>query len=289
MYDVFLLSALLGTSFSFPQAVGPTPIEVAIRCEDHQLSGQFYANVSAEVAPTVILVRGFPGGEGDDAGMGQQLSQRGVNVLTFNYSGTYRSEGVCTLENNLRDIQAACSYIRQGDVVERFRIDTSRIILGGYSHGGGMALIYAAAHPEIRRLLSIAGNDFGEFAREYSHNKDMARMLDTAFDKLKAPEGPVRFSGRQVLKDLAARPEPYDLRLSAPRLADRDILLVGGWDDRYVTVEYFVVPFYRALKSASATNVRIIAFSSNHSFRNVREDLAAEIIRWVHADPFKAK
>jgi dienelactone hydrolase len=284
VYGVFLLSAFLGTSLSYPQTVDRTPVEVAIPCEDHQLRGQFYANVSAEVAPTVILVQGFPGAKGDDLELGQKLPPRGVNMLTFKYSGTYGSEGVFTLENNLKDIQAACNFIRQANVIERFRIDTSRIILGGYSHGGGMSLLYAATHPEIRRLLSIAGDDFGEFAREYSRNADMARMLDTSFDKLMAPNGPVRFSGRQVLKDLAARPEPYDLRLSAPRLADRDILLVGGWDDPYVTVENFVVPVYRALKSAKATNVRIIAFPTNHGFRNVREDLAAEIIRWVHAD-----
>jgi dipeptidyl aminopeptidase/acylaminoacyl peptidase len=289
LLGVSLLSTFLGISLSFPQTVDQTSVEVAIRCEDHQLAGQFYANASAEVAPTVILVRGFPGGKGDDLELGQILSQRGVNMLTFNYSGTYRSEGVYTLEITFKDIQAACNFIHQSDVVEKFRIDTSRIILGGYSHGGGMVLIYAASHPEIRRVFSIAGNDFGEFAREYTRNADMARNLDTAFDRMKAPNGPVRFSGRQILKDFAARPEPFDLRLWAPRLADRDILLVGGWDDPYVTVENFVVPFYRALKSANATNVRIIAFPTNHSFRNVRDDLASEVIRWVQADPFRSQ
>jgi alpha/beta superfamily hydrolase len=100
-------------------------------------------------------------------GLAGSLSQRGINVLFFNYRGTYRSEGTYTLAGAVEDIGAAMEYLRRESVVRRFQVEPSRIMLGGYSTGGGLSLIYAAAHPEIRRVFSTAGANYGELLREY--------------------------------------------------------------------------------------------------------------------------
>ncbi|PIU44496.1 MAG: hypothetical protein COS95_08695 [Ignavibacteriales bacterium CG07_land_8_20_14_0_80_59_12] len=71
------------------------------------------------------------------------------------------------------------------------------------------------------------------------------------------------------------------MRVSAPQLVTRDILLIGGWDDSNVTVENHLLPLYRVLKKAGATKIRFITFQTDHSFRNVREELATELIRWI--------
>jgi len=144
-----------------------------------------------------------------------------------------------------------------------------------------MALAYAAGHPEIKRIFSIAGTDHDEFAREYMRNSTFSEMIDAMFEELKFPTGPVHFEGKEAIKVLTQNPDPYDLRLSATALANRDILLIGGWDDLNVTIEQHILPFYRALIDANARKLQIIAFQDNHAFERSREELAATVVRWV--------
>lgn len=213
------------------------------------------------------------------------MSPHGINALTFNYRGTHQSKGTFSLQNTLEDIRAAIEYLQGDDVIREFQVDTSRLVLGGYSYGGGMALAYAAGHPEIKRIFSIAGTDHDEFAREYMRNSTFSEMIDAMFEELKFPTGPVHFpvhfEGKEAIKVLTQNPDPYDLRLSATALANRDILLIGGWDDLNVTIEQHILPFYRALIDANARKLQIIAFQDNHAFERSREELAATVVRWV--------
>lgn len=272
----------------FSPLIGQTDTKISVpitfESQGNTLKGKFFHAKTSDQALTLILLHGFPGDQEDVLGLGQKLATAGFNVLTFNYSGTHRSEGQFNMQNTLKDIRAAYEYVHRSDAVLRFHIDTTRIVLGGYSYGGGMALTYAAQHPEIRRVISIAGNDHGEFAREYLRNPQMAQTMDSVFDKLKAPEGPIHFEGRGVLKKLAANPAPFDLRLSANNLASRDILLMGGWEDKQVTIDHNLLPFYRALKKAGASKIRFVTYHTDHSFRAVREELAVQLIQWMQAD-----
>ncbi|MCJ7736841.1 MAG: S9 family peptidase [Anaerolineae bacterium] len=213
--------------------------------------------------------------------LGQPMSQHGINSLTFNYQGTHQSEGTYSLRNTLKDIQAAIEYLHQDDVINEFKIDTGRLILGGYSYGGGMALAYAASHPEINRIVSIAGTDHGEFAREYIRNSTFAEMIDASFEEMKFPAGPVHFGGKEVIPKLTQDPDPYDLRLSAVALANRDILLIGGWDDPNVSIEHHILPLYRALVASNALRVRVIAFQDDHAFEKSRGELAHIVADWI--------
>jgi pimeloyl-ACP methyl ester carboxylesterase len=247
----------------------------------YKIQGKFYLAVIEPIFATVLLLPGFPGNEDDVLELGQRMSRHGFNTLTFNYRGTHKSEGTFSLQNTLEDIQAASAYLHQERVIREFQVNASELVLGGYSYGGGMALAYAANHPEIKRIFSMAGTDHGEFAREYERNPAMAEMIDAMFKELESPAGPVRFTGKAVIEELVQNPAPYDLRSNAAALADRDILLIGGWDDPNVTIEHNVLPFYRALVEANAREVQIAAFQDNHAFERSREELAAIVIRWV--------
>jgi pimeloyl-ACP methyl ester carboxylesterase len=249
--------------------------------QGHKIRGEFHLVEGGATTHTVLLLPGFPGNVEDVLELGQRMSRHGFNTLTFNYRGTHKSEGTFSLQNTLEDIQAAFAYLHQERVIREFQVNTSELVLGGYSYGGGMALAYAANHPEIRRIFSIAGTDHGEFAREYERNPAFAEMISAEFEELKPPTGPVHFEGREAVKELTQNPDPYDLKLGATALADRDILLIGGWDDPNVTIEHHVLPLYRALVEANARKVQIAAFQDNHAFERSREELAAIVIRWV--------
>jgi esterase/lipase len=278
---VFLL---LFFTFTYSQLLYPE--DITVDRDGVQLKGKFYIAEGKEIFPSAILLQGFPGGEMDVLGVGEKLSEVGINALTFNYSGIHQSEGEFNFDNSQKDIEAVFEFIHQSENIQKYKIDTTRIILGGYSYGGGMALTYAANHPEIEEVFSIAGNDHGAFMKEYNRNPEMQKEIDQMFDELKAETEIVRFGPGGTVKEIAEMNiielnPTYDLRYCSPLLVQKRILLIAGWDDHGVSIENIVLPLYRELKKDKAENIKIIAFQDNHSFKNSRDELARMIIEWI--------
>ncbi len=271
-------------------AQGQTVHDVTIERDGIKLKGKFYLAGDEGKFSTVILLPGFPGNERDVLGIGEKLSQAGINALTFNYAGTYQSQGLVSFENNQKDIQAAFDFINNPENISKFKIDESLTYLGGWCHGGGMALVYAAVHPEVTTVFSIAGNDFGEFLREYARNDEMKKMIDQMFLNLTAPKGPARFETgalpHEMVKDGVIKIDSiFDIKKNAASLAEKDILLIGGWNDVQTTIELIVLPIYRALQNENANRVKMLAFQDDHYFKNTREELAKTLIDWIKTAP----
>ncbi|WP_372950904.1 alpha/beta hydrolase family protein, partial [Mariniphaga sp.] len=249
------------------------------------LQGKFYKTYKKGKLPTILLSSGLPGNEDDELGICKKLQESGINAMMFNYSGTHNSQGDWSWDNTQEDIQAALNFLYQKESISKFNIDTTCIILGGYSYGGGMALSYAVNHSKIQNVFSIAGTDHGAFMKEYIRNSELKAGFDNWFASITAPGGPVRVSSGASPKEIAAKGidqlnPAYSLIESAPLLASKNILLIGGWDDLSNSIER-TLPLYRALKNQNAQNIAIIAFQDDHSFKNSREDLANVIISWV--------
>jgi dienelactone hydrolase len=257
------------------------PVAIAIDSEGFEMRGRFFPASAARPSPTVLLIPGYPGNPEDVLGMGARLSREGINVLMVNPRGTHESEGTFTFAGSLLDIEAALGWLRTSEAADPFNIDTANIFLGGYSWGGGMSLAYAATDPQAQRLISIAGNDHGEFIREFQRNEMMAEMIRDMLRSTKAPEGPVRFDLEATLAELVEGEETYGLRENAERLSDRSILLIGGWADTGVTVDRVLLPFYRALEQHEAEDVTFLVYHDDHGFGNVRDQLASDIAGWI--------
>ena len=227
------------------------------------------------------MLQGSPGNEEDVLGLGANFAQNGYNVLTFNYSGTHRSEGLSSFANSQLDIAAAYRFLHE---TEALQIDRDHLILGGWSYGGGMALTYAANHPEVTAVFSIAGTDHGEFMREYVRDVNYRRMVDQIFDEMTEPDSPWRLAPGATPRELVDQHvdiDEYDLRLVASRLVNKNILIVGGWDDLNVKIDNHLLPLYRTLRSEGARQVSMLAFQDGHGFEKVREELAGAILEWM--------
>jgi dienelactone hydrolase len=202
----------------------------------------------------------------------------------FNPRGLHQSEGIFSHANTLQDIGATLQWLRQADLQGRFGVDATRLALGGHSYGGGMAMAYAARDPSVRRVISIAGTDHGEFARELQRNAAFAEGIRRMLLSTRAPEGPARFDLEASLKELVDHQDVYGLRENAANLADRSILLIGGWEDMEVTIDQFLLPLYRALRGAGAAKVTFLVYHTDHDFSNVRQRLASDIAGWLLRD-----
>jgi len=243
--------------------------------------GQFFESANGDPMATLVLVPGWPGNPRDVLGLGALLVNMNVNVLMFNPRGLHQSEGTSTFAHTFEDIVASLKWLRQADTRQRFRVDINRIALGGHSYGGGMAMAYAAADTGIRRVISIAGNDHGTFIRRIQNDPQFGEDIRKMLISTRAPEGPARFDVEADLQELAAHQDVYGLRENASRLADRSILLIGGWDDTQATVEDILLPLYRSLKTAGASDVTFLTYHDNHGFGTVRRQLASDIQQWL--------
>jgi len=257
------------------------PVSVEFFSEGACVRGKFFAAVGTTPPTTLLLIPGWPGNPNDVLGLGALLAEQGISVCMFNPRGLHESEGMASHANTLQDIGAALQWLRQADVQKRFEVDTTRLVLGGHSYGGGMAMAYAARDSSVRRIISIAGNDHGEFAREFQRNAAFSEGIRRWLLSTRRPEGPARFDMEAGLKELVDRQDVYGLRENAANLADRSILLIGGWEDEEVTIDQFLLPLYRTLRGAGAAKVTFLVYHTDHDFSNVRQQLASDIAGWL--------
>jgi pimeloyl-ACP methyl ester carboxylesterase len=256
------------------------PVEIEFLSQDSHLHGRFFPAPGAGLKPTLLIVPGWPGNPSDVAGLGDFLPAFGINMVMFNPRGMLASEGSFGFGNTLSDIGAALDWLARSEVRQRFKIDPAKITLGGHSFGGGMACVYAAMDDRVRRIISISGADPGEVADKMLNDPATA----ASYRKLLTTPGAfqVRVADFDAaLEDIRATGTGYALRETAPRIADRSILLVGGWEDRNVTIEQTVLPYYRALKNAGAKDVRFLVYHADHQYSGVSRKLASDIRDWL--------
>ena len=171
--------------------------------------------------------------------------------------------------------------MRSADVVKRYSIDPDRFYLGGYSHGGGVALLYAANHPEVHRVFSIAGNDFGEWARRTSRDAAFAEAIAGAFAHYSAQGWVRRAAGAD--RELLNNVENYDVRARAAVLADLELFLAAGQNDRTTALEDHMLPLYRELQSEGAARARLVVYQADHSFDDACDRIARDLIDWIRS------
>jgi dipeptidyl aminopeptidase/acylaminoacyl peptidase len=291
----FLILLMMFASCStFIMSQTATPVDITIDRSGVLLKGKFHVAEGTGFLPTVLLLQGFPGNETDVLGVGKILSESGINTMTFNYSGTFKSQGRTSLENSLLDIKAAFDFLHNSENIKNFKIDTTSIILGGYSYGGGMALTYSIKHLEIKTVFSIAGVDWGEYYLEYIRNPEFKKTTDGNMAKMASMAEQVRFEKGAMPDEITQGgivhlDSAYFLQKSSQTLALKDILIICGWDDPMATIDQYILPLYRALKKEKAQNVQITAFQDGHYFSKSRAELAMVIIKWIKAVPERKK
>ena len=141
---------------------------VEFRSQEKTIQGHLYLPEGQLSTHTVLLLPGFPNNLDVYlvTGLGEAMAKQGISMLCFTYSGTYESEGTFSWKNTQEDIDAAFAWLHQENIVRQFQLNINNFVLGGISYGGGMGISYAAKHPEVRRVFSVAGTNHSKFARD---------------------------------------------------------------------------------------------------------------------------
>jgi dipeptidyl aminopeptidase/acylaminoacyl peptidase len=256
------------------------PEAFRIQHEDIELQCYFHRATGEGPFPTILLLQGGQSGGKDMLQIGANLAGSGINSLTFHYRGAYLSEGLHTFEGIFKDVDYIFGLLHTEDFQKKYNIDSSKIILGGYSFGGGISLTVAANNPQIKYVFGVGFADLSEISRMLANDPQQAEEWHANAAKREAPEGHVR-GIVEALRYWIKNPEMGDLKKLAPNFKSKKLLLIDGWEDPGPGMEIHLVPFYRALKEAGVEDVKIIMYHTNHSFRNVRKRLAGDILEWI--------
>jgi dienelactone hydrolase len=257
------------------------PIPATFESKGVNIRGIFYQAPGVRPLPTIILCHGFPGNNADVLGLGERLMREGFNALTFNYRGTWGSEGLFTVANSLEDVISAIRYVESSSTVREFNGDPSSTAVIGWSYGGGMALLGSLDDPSVGRVAYIAGGNLGEVARMMKQSVEFKQAILKMVDQGISDSGFSSLSAEELFADVFADMDKYDLMKHVEALSNKDILIIGGWRDQENTIEHHILPLIRALQRHGAKQVQIEIFDADHTFTNVRSQLADRIVSWL--------
>ncbi len=284
MKSTFVFLTLIGLMISVNQAFSQVqPVKVDLFSHGSRLNAMFYTSSDPGLKPVVILLHGWPGNNDNPLGLAPKICGKGLHVLVFNYRGTYGSEGYTSLQNSAEDIVEAFRLMKEKEFSLKHQIDTSQIVIAGYSYGGGAMMAAAFDHPELKRLISIAGADLSAFIRKLMDDKDFRANYEERMKTHSAQGGFARMEGdiSSFIDTMIKNMDHFDLVKNAASLTDRKILLIVGWDDTTSFMEVNALPLYRRLKELRAPGVSITAFTDNHSYSKSRDEIATTIADWI--------
>jgi predicted alpha/beta-fold hydrolase len=89
------------------------PVKIDLISNGNTLNAKFYAVEIGKPLPTVILLHGIPGNDDNPLGLAEKLNNNEINVLVFNYQGTFESEGLFNFDNCQNDIKTAMDFLKQ--------------------------------------------------------------------------------------------------------------------------------------------------------------------------------
>ncbi|MDQ6872764.1 MAG: alpha/beta fold hydrolase [Gemmatimonadota bacterium] len=255
----------------------PSREELAFSSHGSRLNGLMYTAQGAGPHPTVILLHGYPGVE-RNLDLAQAIRRGGINVLYFNYRGSWGSEGAFSFANAQEDVQSAIGYLRTPDVARRLRIDPARIALVGHSMGGWLAFLGAAADRSIQCVGGLEASDMTYIRGEPTPSPRTDSAFIAYANTLTAPGGPLRASSESLLASLKVNAEAWTLPHHAAELSGRTLFLLDN--NRNAGHARFVA----SLKQAGARHLTQEVWNTDHTFSDRRIALGHRVLGWLHSD-----
>ena len=210
-------------SISFSQNDSESPTRISFIHKGHEINGWLYRAVGEVKLSPIILLQGSVGQDGDVLGLGKNLSNEGLNIMTFNYPGTWKSEGSRTDAAALASVQSAINFVKSESSLNLFSNDTSDIILIGYSYGGGMALLGSVLDQSIKKVITIAAGDLSIFADKLEDDPDARNQFEQMVDKMLSNPAMARgTSGKDYVHSLLTNRDIYNLKQYSEELAKKE-------------------------------------------------------------------
>ena len=215
---------------------------------DRILRGRIESPLGAEERddplPAVIVLHGFKGfmNWGFFPELSRRIAQHDLVAISFNMSGSgigedlesFTDDGAFernTPTRELEDVDAVRGFLRSGALPW---VDSSRLGIFGHSVGGGISLLHAAEHEDLRALVT-----WSAVSRVDRHGEDglEAWRRDGFLPIPNARTGQTHRLGLCWLEDIEARREELDIVAACRRLRAPTLLVHGTADESVALAE----------------------------------------------------
>jgi len=252
----------------------PETEELSFQSQGARLNGFMYLAQGRGPHATVLLLHGFPGNE-RNLDLAQALRRDGLNVLYFDYRGSWGSGGTFSFAHALEDVASAVAFVRSDSSVRSLRIDPRKILLIGHSMGGWLTLMTAAADSSLRCSVALDFWNVGEDGRRMPGNPELDSTLTAYIGSVTAPGAPLRAKRDNLVAEIKAHPRDWDPALSARSLASTPLLLLSTNQNQAHS------RLVAALHGAEARRFTALQWSTDHSFSDRRIRLSRTILSWL--------
>jgi len=251
--------------------------QVLILNRGEGMNALFLLAAGAGPKPTLLLLHGLPGNE-QNLDLAQAARRAGWNVLTLHYRGSWGSAGRFSLAGAGQDTEAAMAFLRDPATVQRYGIDSARIVVAGHSMGGFMAAQYATRHDDVAGAILLDPWNIG------ASGKEVRAHPETRQDRIAAmgEDFGTSLAGTDaatLMREVEAHADDWDLVDAAPGLARKPLLVVGAARG----LAPAIAPVVAAVKGQRGAQVQASTLASDHAFADHRIALAAEVVRWLDA------
>jgi uncharacterized protein len=265
-------------------AFPPAMRELSFTSGGSKLNGLMYVANGPGPHPTVVLLHGYAGNE-RNLDLAQAIRRAGVNVLYFNYRGTWGSGGEFSVAHALQDIARAVELVRSEEWASAYRADPTRVALVGHSFGGFLGAIATAENDDVACFAFLAGPDLGAIGLQARQDQGARAGMVSALDRdMDAEGGPIQGNARRVVNEVVDRAEEWLLPARAPALATRPLLMVAGTRDEAVPKASHHDRVIAALREAGAARLTELVLDDDHAFSAHRVELARRLVDWQRTE-----
>jgi dipeptidyl aminopeptidase/acylaminoacyl peptidase len=181
--------------------------------------------------PGICKFHGLPGGADQVSGLASRLAESGYAVLTFDFRGFRRSEGVFSLESEIQDARNAVTHLLESE----FTIEDWSGVYGA-SYGGAVAICSAVRDKRAKAVCVRAPvYDTLWFAESPMIKPAVDEILKISPNEMHGLADPV--IQKALLEKMIEDAKIYNPINEIDRLSPRPIFIVTGGADQGIPVD----------------------------------------------------
>ncbi len=193
--------------------------------ESETIRGNFVVPSGEGPFPGICKFHGLPGGPDQVKGIATQLAQSGFAVLTFDFRGFRKSDGIFTLSGQIEDARAAISHLIKSELT----ID-SWVGVYGASYGGAIAVCATAYDSRINVVcLRAPVYDTLWFAKSPMIRPAVEHIITTDPSQIHGIEDPD--TRDELLEGMVSDAKIHNPLNEVSKISPRPLLIIHGSDD----------------------------------------------------------
>jgi len=239
--------------------------------EGETIRGHFVVPAGKGPFPGICKFHGFPGSPDQVHGIATKLAQAGFAVLTFDFRGFRRSDGIFSLAGEIKDAKAAITHLLESDLTDDW------VGIYGASYGGAVTVCSVSNDPRVNAVcLRAPVYDTLWFAKLPGIRPSIEYIFETDPSQMHGLEDPeIR---EAILRHMVPEAEIHNPINEVSKISPKPLLIVHGSEDAIIDL----AGVKRLYELASEPKDLVIVESADHNLSDPRayEITVSTVVEW---------